>query len=237
MNSTNYTSYSRPAKVRRINLPDEYNLERLIEKVNDRHKTWITNISACKWEGLTCTKRGEITSIQWSGISMGGCLQWKYLTFLPQNFIHLDVSDCRLSGEVEFHNFPHQFRYGRLEKNKFYGTLDVTRLPCNLKDFYLNCNAFEGSVDLTRLPCTLTSLSLRRNRFSGTLDFSALPSRLHTLDLSNNRFTGQPNLSFLPSALLRLNLSKNTLEGHVDVSYLNRSLRLKLERNVHLHID
>ena len=60
-------------------------------------------------------------------------------------------------------------------------------------------NRFSGSLDLTRLPSGqhIFELHLQNNAFSGTVDLSQLPEGLERLNLSDNALSGEV---FIPDA-------------------------------------
>ena len=52
-------------KIRGTQLPQEYDLDRLLLNVSHRHLTWSTATPACAWKGIECLETEKVRSINW----------------------------------------------------------------------------------------------------------------------------------------------------------------------------
>ena len=186
---------SRSAKVGRILVPQEYNLERFFANISNPHCSWTTNTTACEWKGIQCDTNGNVNRIE-LGVSpiisfltgekdeYYGTFTWRYM---PDTTLHLAVGELKGIS----------------------GVLSIADLAPSLYSIFITNCALYGSVDLTVLPQKLTCLSLDGNRFSGALDLTSLPQELIILCLQRNCFEGEVNLSKLPATLTTLDLRSN----------------------------
>ena len=73
-------SISRPcaAKVSSITVPQEYDLIRLIQNMQERPPSWNTDTPACEWEGVECDEKNQVKEFSWCFENLG-FLVWKYL--------------------------------------------------------------------------------------------------------------------------------------------------------------
>ena len=69
------------------------------------------------------------------------------------------------------------------------GSVDLTKLPPNLKELSLDSNKLAGHLDLTKLPSSLEELFLSDNSFT-TISISALPKPFARFDISGNKLRG-----------------------------------------------
>ena len=236
---------TRSSKIRSTQLPQVYNLARLIRNITNPHVTWTTSVAARNWQGVSCDdKEQNVIKINWRahlGGSLQGSLQLKYLpetvhTFdvaynnltssiqldtLPETLLLLDLSHNRFTGSLDLCHLPSHLKRIYLEKNNFENTVDLTALPGELERLILRGNNLLGEVDLSLLPSTLTNLSLGENEFSGTPDFRHLPSSLESLFLDNNNFKGCLYFKSLPVGLTWIDVSHNSyLRGEFDKTFL-----------------
>ena len=211
----------RAAKVSNTNLPQEYQLARLVRNVENSFSSWNTSTPACEWYGVDCNKEGEIMSIKWPMSKLKGSLSFRYL---PETMHTFYAYVNELSGDVPLGTLSSSLHRLSLRDNELSGTLDLAALPLNLTTLILSGNRFTGEVCLTRLPSGLLNLCLGRNMLSGELYLNELPNVI-MLRLENNNFSGNVDLSSLPASLDELDLSCNVnLSGEVKKSVLPEKL-------------
>ena len=157
---------SRIAKVSAANLPQEYQLVRLLEKVHNLDESWSLHTPACEWKGVSCNERQEVSHVRWSVLDLSGTMN---LVHLPHSLNNFDVPGSALEGTVPLTRLPSELRSLALYENRFAGELDLTSLPYCFEDLTLHSNRFNGTVCLTSLPASMQSVNLCENRLTGHL--------------------------------------------------------------------
>ena len=228
---TNSTQ-SRSARVRSANLPQEYELARLIRDMEGTHPSWTIETPACDWDGVTCDDKGEVNEVNWHHKVVTGTI---HLSYLPSHVTLFSVAQDKeakgCTGEVSWEELPSKLEYLCLSGNQFSGAVDLTVLPDTLQSLYLNKNKFSGSISLTHLHATMRTLTLDHNALDGSLDLTSLPESMTYLTLNHNKFTGSICLDLLPPKMNSLYLNCNALSGTLGLNKLReRSLVL-----LHLH--
>ena len=176
---------ARAAKISSVSVPQEYDLIRLIQNVQNRHPSWDTNTPAGAWAGVVCDERNQATHITWSNYKLSS-LVWKYL---PSSLLTLHVLSSELCGELPFVLFPPSLEVINLYNNKLTGNLDLLRLPPLLENLDVEKNMFFGVVDFSSLPSTLADVKLSRNsELKGVFDV-ALHSPNLTYDFRQTNIT------------------------------------------------
>ena len=226
-----------PSKVRGANLPQEYELERVVRNIENPHRSWNASTSACEWNGVTCDQDMHVEDIHWSfkDLSLFEFHECSFgFEFLPQTIRSLDIGRNELSGPVQLDLLPSNLNILKIGHNKFDGGLDLTRLPCTLEHANFNKNRFEGNVDLTLLPPSLREFS--SNTLSGDIVLDVLPQIMTVLVLHDNKFTGNLDLQHLPVSLEVLSCKNNCFSGLVQFDNLPPRLEtLALHGNSELH--
>mmetsp|Transcript_18743 Transcript_18743/g.25890 ORF Transcript_18743/g.25890 Transcript_18743/m.25890 type:complete len:280 (+) Transcript_18743:48-887(+) len=209
------------------NLPQEYELARFVELVENPHPTWNVSTPACEWKGVTCEDGLHVTKIDWENVaelnSLSGSIQWEWL---PQKILVVDVAKQKLSGNVPLKTLPSKLRVLNLVLNQFSGGLDLQFLPNTLEKVWVDYNNFQDGVDLTQLSQSLLALTLSSNKLSGHVDLVSLPSGMTCLNLSRNLFTGPVQLRRLPATLKALYLNNNHFTGLARLDNLPESLEV-----------
>ena len=214
---------SRTAKVSSTNLPQEYELDRLVKDIKNAPISWSTNTPACSWHGVQCSVQDELQEICWEAMKLRGTLQLRYLSKCVK---HFSVSGNQFYGEVSLDDLPPRLVTLRLDDNKFQGPVNLSALPSTLQRLSLNYNKFTGEVCLINLPQNLEKLYLSDNGFSGELDLTQLPMKIQYIWLDNNQFTGIVDLSLLPAPLKILYLEGNAdLCGEISTADLSGRAR------------
>ena len=223
------TQETRPGKVRGANLPQEYELTRFVQNIENPHPSWNASTPACDWEHVTCDEELHVIWINWNGMNMKGSLQWNYLCHtvlefrawlnqlrgnvllgaLPSQIVRFDLSTNGFSGELDWSHLPGEMIDLFFSDNKFKGCVDFKHLPLSLKVLQVQYNQFSGDLDLTRLPRLMTHVNLSQNCFTGPLDLQHLPSSLQILNCHRNQFSGLVMFNRLPISLSTLNLEAN----------------------------
>ena len=207
---------TRPSKVRGVSLPQEYELARLIQYVENQDPTWSTAQPACKWRQVRCNGEKEVEKMYWSSLKLCGQLQ---LSYLPLSTRSVDIADNKLTETVDLTHLPEAIRRLNLSRNRFLGEADLMKLPNEMEELYLIQNQFSGNICLTQLPRNLRSMALNGNQFEGTLDLEHLPFKMESLFLEQNRFRGAVILDSLPQSLRELWLNSNKeLCGTINIS-------------------
>ena len=117
----------RSSKVRGVSFPQEYDLARLTQDVENFSRD--TNMDVENWGGVTCGKQGVI-AIDWSREYLSGSLNWKYL---PSSLECFEIWENQLSGEVPFQFLPVTLKILSLSYNEFSGTPNFLFLPPSIE--------------------------------------------------------------------------------------------------------
>ena len=220
-------------KVRGSELPQEYELEKLIENVENTDPSWNTSIPIYKWKGVQCDEHARVTCIYWGFHGLCGPLQWYWL---PRTLQKISVWDNKLTGSIPLDSLPPQLTYFSASGNKLTGSLNLSQLPPELEYLLLNRNLFERYVDLAHLPPNLYELRLQDNKLTVDIDLSRLPCSIEYLCLSRNKFTGELHLQHLPPSLLELYFDHNMFSGQVLLDNIPAQLEvLQLQNNPDLY--
>ena len=228
-----------PGRIRGAALPQEYDLARFVKNLEGLHPTWCTNVTACKWSGVTCNEMDEVTALDWTNSDYvpkvyptRGLVVWKYL---PLTLIDLHLDNDDLTGEVEFRCLPQSLKLCNLSSNRFFGRFDPQFLPPLIEKLYLNQNDFTGQINLTKLPPNLTDMWLEHNKFDGTIDLCHLPLNLRVLDVSNNHFSGKLDFRNLPDFFVELYAQDNNFELLVNAEcWVKNAAYCRLDNNPNL---
>jgi len=221
------SSVLKPGKVQGSSMPQEYNLMRLIQNIENPRPSWNTSTPACEWEDVSCDQSSMVTEINWEVLHLRGLL---CLEYLPDSIIDFHASENALFGSVRLDYLPGPLELLNLSENAFSGAVDLVSLPSALRSLYLDENMFTGSVVLNSLPSQLRILNLAANKLTGTLDLGHLPPNLETLYLSNNCFEGEVLLNSLPQSLRFLWMRNNTLlQGEIGKKNLSGKLLIKTD--------
>eukprot|EP00250_Pteridium_aquilinum_P007408 c17131_g1_i1 orf=1148-3136(+) len=163
--------------------------------------TWLSNVSACEWQGVTCNTNRRVETLHLPAVGLTGRI--------PEGVLG-SLSELRILS---------------LRSNKLSGTLPSDLSNCTqLRGLYLQHNAFSGRLPpLSGLP-PLIRLNLAYNNFSDAIPPSyALFRRLGTLYLQNNHLSGglPEFISSLPN-LTQLSVANNALNGSISSSLQKR---------------
>ena len=221
---TNPSRAERPAKIRAALLPQEYELVRLFEEVENPHPSWNVDTPANEWEAIRGSPLGTASMYYLYN-------REKYGNAVRKTFIN----GRKLRGKLNLQYLPYSVACFHAGNNYFTGGAQLDSLPPSLELLCLSANQFEGSVDLSSLPEKLQILSLERNHFSGSVCLNRLPNSLKHLNLMENAFAGTPDLQQLPSTLIYLDLSENHFHGYVILDSLPESISLHLNNNNAIH--
>ena len=183
--------------------------------------SWTRDV--CQWKGIFCNKAKEITKIDFKDTSLTGVLDWNHFPAHVTSFRcqRWPNTPGKLRGEIHTHLLSPCLEHLLLCANQFTGPFDLTTLPHDMIDLYINHNLFNGPADLTSLPLQLSRLLATKNRFEGTIDLTRLPEHLTKLEIGLNLLSGSLDLTRLPKKLSRLELCKNTFEGAVELTSLS----------------
>ena len=91
------------SKVSVTNLPQEYQLARLLADANNLHKSWSTEAPACEWNGVECNDDEEVIYVTWDVSRISGSLRFIYLPHTLESFL---VYNNDLSGLVPLDQLP-----------------------------------------------------------------------------------------------------------------------------------
>ena len=182
-------------------LPQEYELLRLTEEIENRVHTfpsWTEQTSACAWEGVECDESGQVSKLLWSSTRLGrdlyGIMKW---THTPRTVVSVDVS-------------------GYHDRNHLHGSIDVTLLPSCLEDFSVMYSRFTGFIDFTLLPSALIYFNISDNYFQGTVDTSRLPSGIRYIRIDSNLFSGILQTTSLPKSLISFDMRMTKIQLSTD---------------------
>ncbi|KAH9310760.1 hypothetical protein KI387_025795, partial [Taxus chinensis] len=156
--------------------------------------TWTSNVSFCKWNGVTCClRRQRVVSLNLSSVGLVGNISRSLgnLSFLRI----LDLSNNNLHGHI-----PYQLEsFSRLRR-----PFSSNRLTCSIPASLSTCHSLVG-------------LSLDENHLTRDIppELAFLPN-LNLINLIGNNLTGRiPNTFGNMSSLRDLVLQENSLERHI----------------------
>ena len=165
-----------PAKIRGVTLPEEYELARLIQNIENPLTSWNTHTPACSWEKVECNSEQQVLKINWSLTKLHGSLHAEHI---PRHLYRFDVWHNKLHGAFTFVALPSSLVLLDLSKNAFSVAPDLSHLPPMLKELILRDNRLEGYVNLSSFPVSLTHLWLYSNpELGGDLNVAVLPRTL-----------------------------------------------------------
>ncbi|KAH9297770.1 hypothetical protein KI387_029452 [Taxus chinensis] len=176
--------------------------------------TWTSNISFCRWNGITCSPEQRVVSLNLTCMALEGII-----SPLLGNLSFLTVLD--LSHNFFNHHIPYQL--GRLSR---------------LRILLLSSNRLQGLIPTTLGACTnLQTISMFDNHLNGHIptQLGFLPN-LGFLDFGRNNLTSKiPNSLGNISSLNYLNLGENRLDGPIpsELGMLSQLNYLDLKENHH----
>ena len=151
----------RPAKVRGVAWPQEYDLGLLIKNITRTHPLWSEETPACDWDSVQCDKNGNIDALLWHFKQLHGTVNWRYL---PVTLAVLRLGINSLEGEVLWDSFPQKLHTISLSGNFFTGQPNLSMLPNSLKVLHMSANRFSGVVGLSNLPPHMNTLFMVDNQ-------------------------------------------------------------------------
>lgn len=112
-----------------------------------------------------------------------------------------------------------------LQKNNLHGTIDMSKFPASLRNFFVSNNQFVGTIRFNTV-AALEGVGIDHNKLDGTIDFVALTNKtLAELYLNDNNFMGTVNVMSLPRSLTYLSLQRNQFNGSFDMTALPNTIR------------
>ena len=217
-------SRSRLGKAR-ASLPQEYNLARCIQGIENPRDSWNVNTTACSWEGIACDENQKVDKFRFWGWQIRGYLEWAYL---PETLKVVDVSDNKLLGPLCIEQLPRALTRLSAYINLLSGSLNLCEFPNTMLSAFLYRNNFSESIDLRCLPQGMQWLSIRSNFLTGMLNLTELPVTMYDINVSTNFFHGAVTLDCLPLSMEHIDLSNNPdLTGVCNPSLLPTNLRHK----------
>jgi len=227
---------SRLGKVNRLAFPQEFQLTRFVENIENRDPYWNISTPACKWSGIICNEDEQIIEIKWLKEvilrELSGSLQWD---FFPTTIHTFTAIGQTIWGTVQFNTLPSSMLSFTSLHSRFYGSLNICDLPRKLTKLEVGDNDFDGNINLSDLPPSMTYFSAWGNKLSGKANLANLPFAMKFLILANNNFDGTPELRYLPESLEELVLLNNDFSGVVHLHHLPKKLKLlNLEYNPYL---
>ena len=170
------TKATKAGRVRGVLLPQEYDLERMIQNIVNPLPSWNASTPAREWQGVQCSDEGNILKFEAESKSLRGTLLW---SLLPRSLTRFSVYANDLSGEIDLGDLPEKLRSLNASYNRFTGTVDLCHLPSTLCSLILSKNYLSGHVTFEHLPSIIRSLALRNNaELTGTVHSQSLPMGL-----------------------------------------------------------
>ena len=108
----------RPAKVRGVGLPQEYELAQFISGIKNSHISWNTSTPACEWNGVICEDGKHVTNINWRERMLSGALRWNSL---PRTVNKFSAAHNNHTGPVHLYVLPSHLIDLNLLRNSFTG--------------------------------------------------------------------------------------------------------------------
>ena len=189
-------SAPRPSKVRNAEMPQQYDLERLISNVTNQHVSWKVENSLSLWRGVSCNDLNRVEKLAWKSINLSGTLLWEHM---PKSTLALDFQENSLSGKIHFDLLPPKLESMILSRNRFTGPIDLRSSPDTLMALFASVNLLSGELFLGDLNPKFTYLYLMDNQeLEGTIYMSQLPFKLQKtghipgVDVSNTKIKVMP---------------------------------------------
>ena len=218
----------RAGKVRG-NLGQEYQLERFVHNLTQRHPSWTSETPACKWYGVSCRDQ-EVFSIDWEKEKLRGSFEF---SGLPPSTARFLCSKNRVFGFLPLLEFPSSLLRVVVAANQFSGLLNLNDLWSTVIYFEAHVNVLSGALDFSTLPLDLRELRLAKNNFDGELHLvtGRVLQNLQVLDLSYNSFNGALRLNGLWAPALQLSLQGNHFIAAQELRNVSLS-RLKVSNSL-----
>ena len=177
---------TKAGKIRGMQLPLEYDLERMVSNIENPLPSWNASVPAHKWKGVICSG-DAILKFEAESKLLRGTLSW---STLPRSLTRLSVYSNKLSGDIELENLPPKLSSLNASYNRFTGNVDLCNLPVTLNALILSENELYGHVTFTNLPSVIVSLSLRNNvELTGTVHLHLLPISIRYKTFTNTKIT------------------------------------------------
>ncbi|XP_054781881.1 receptor like protein 22-like [Prosopis cineraria] len=182
---------------------------------------WNQSDDCCRWNGVTCNKKGFVIVLDLSEESISGGVDNASGLFNLQHLqdLNLAYNDFHSSIPLEFHKLKN-LRHLNLSNAGFEGQIPiaVSQLT-NLVSLDLSSNNFTGRLPYFNMSKNLKYLSVSLNHLTGEILSSHFESldNLTTIDLVGNSFYRRvPSCLFALPSLRELMLSHNRFEGVLD---------------------
>mmetsp|Transcript_4508 Transcript_4508/g.6797 ORF Transcript_4508/g.6797 Transcript_4508/m.6797 type:complete len:225 (-) Transcript_4508:279-953(-) len=135
------------------------------------------------WKGLRFNDIGDVQSIFWSSIYLGGSVSFEWL---PPTVEVLQINSGGLHRSIDLAALPDKIGKLALDNNRLDGSVTLDSLPEAMKFIKLSANKLNGSLNLENLPAKLETAHFDMNLFSGSIFLTSLPKSIQWLSVSQN---------------------------------------------------
>ncbi|KAK7259844.1 hypothetical protein RIF29_25459 [Crotalaria pallida] len=206
--------------------------------LSDWNNTSNSSSSPCTWHGVSCSRAGHVTSLNFTKAAIVGSLHLPTLTSLPSlQHLHLHGNYFTKGNNFKVSSFC-KLETLDFSRNNFSGEFPFHELlPCrNLSYLNLSQNLITGAAgsdEFGFFGASLAQLDLSRNQFSegALLEYTVRNcENLVLVNFSDNRISGQlgeTGKSFgFCTKLSVFDLSHNLLSGEIPNGFVGDSVRL-----------
>ncbi|GFH52563.1 hypothetical protein CTEN210_09039 [Chaetoceros tenuissimus] len=189
---------------------------------------WLSTVTHCKWQGLSCNETKEITELNLWGRGLNGA----FTLFGMKSLEVLDIRSNNINSFTvagESTNIKRiSFFENRLRSFKGGGTFT------KLKSLHLGFNQLSDDFIITRedFPTSIKHLDLSGNGLTGVRGLEVL-TNLQNLQLGGNKLEGDfiVNKENFPTSIKMLSLRRNQLTGFVGGAILTSLEKLWIDNN------
>lgn len=173
---------------------------------------WLKpGVSECRFPGITCNARDQVTQLDLVRTAMIGYLplEMGWLSHLE----HVNLQENKLNGGIP-EGLLHLTKLTHLDLGSNHMGGPVESLPPNLIYLSLEHNRFQGSIP--SFPVSLQAGKLSRNHWSGSLPEFVVDNNLEFLDVVDTHINGTipTSIGYL-TKLQSLSIAQTQLEGEL----------------------
>ena len=142
---------------------------------------------ACTWTGIECDDDGKIRCLDWhdNALVLEGSINF---AFFPPHTVQLSIIRQQLMGEVDLSHLSPSLVLFCLQSCAFSGTLNMEKLPRQLREFVVVNNRITEILNVHSLPETLEDIFIEEAGIQKeSLDVGPLPQRCTFMSFRNTK--------------------------------------------------